>query len=613
MSLPTGYTTSFNGNYPAGRDLVDIFEPGVTTIPASVGYKPNATNYPSATDLTNIFAPYTSGAQADSVGYYCSNINNTQLLYTASTGFFTGIKTSPDGSKIIACCNSNSIFISTDSGSSWSPLAPFGTEQWGGVSASDDFQIILAGTSTSSPVTSQLKFSTDGGTNVSSFIPGVSQNYDAVVVSPNGNLFATAPRGSFVYTSIDGGLNWTPQTNSGSRNWTSIACSINGTFITACVNTGYIFTSTNSGVNWTQQTNSGSRNWESIACSASGSTICGCDSTNTIYLSYNRGVDWVSTLISGETVLSLSITSDGGKIVAATSRKIYSLNTVSDLSQIFSPIPIIPITITSTNGGAYSQNLISGYNVVVLNSPGGDYTITVNSNITVYQLFLVGGGINGSNSNSSGNPGAGGQGGGVISFSTPLNAVSGDAINIIVGSANTNTTSTSLNLASLNLNSNSGTIAPANTDGTQNTYNLNYYGGGGGSGAAPSGGGGGGGGGGGAGLRGGLPTVSQGGNGGGPNTSISGGAGGTGGLSGSNSVYGGGGGRSNGASGGSSTALGGGTGGSSQGSGGAGGGGAGGYGGGGGGGGGGMSGGISPISRGGGGGSGCAIFVYTFP
>ena len=187
----TGFTTSYNGNYPVGTDLASLFQSGNSGI---------VTNYknPQGQDLGSVFAPYTSGTKANLTGYNTNIPSNVNLLYTANGATFEDIKISSDGLKIIACYNNNYIFLSTDSGVTWNTLTAFGSRQWGGVSASDDFNTILAGTSTGS-LEAAVYLSTNSGNNVTPYIISSSTNYDAVVVSPDGGLIATAAGGSYIY------------------------------------------------------------------------------------------------------------------------------------------------------------------------------------------------------------------------------------------------------------------------------------------------------------------------------------------------------------------------------------------------------------------------------
>ena len=240
---------------------------------------------------------------------------------------------------------------------------------------------------------------------------------------------------------------------------------------------------------------------------------------------------------------------------AANTNYIYNGNDLSNYFQYF------PFTF-STASDTYNLSGLSyggqNYNMIQFNctssTTSSSFVFYPNIDITIYQLFLVAGGTDGTTTLDNQGNYLGGNGGEVlipINIATSITA--NTQINITVGSGNQNTSAiitNSINVTAISGNGAkgggnlvSGSYIYNGQDGTQNVFTTLYYGGGGGAGGnVYEGGGNGGLGGGGGGGAGQSPGSATGGSGGGDGTN-SGGAGGTGGGTsgnGTSSIYGGG-------------------------------------------------------------------------
>ena len=154
----------------------------------------------------------------------------------------------------------------------------------------------------------------------------------------------------------------------------------------------------------------------------------------------------------------------------------YLLSNNTDLNTIFENKIIIPFTITgSTN---YTTKILSnGY--VMLQFKIGTFTVTPKKNVNIFQLFVVGGGANGS--------GTSGGRGGSIAFSpqnsnvgqSPIQVSQSNVFTINVNSLVSNNTTSCVGINSFTLTGTAG--AGASGDGGLNIYTNLYYGGAGGS------------------------------------------------------------------------------------------------------------------------------------
>jgi hypothetical protein len=281
----------------------------------------------------------------------------------------------------------------------------------------------------------------------------------------------------------------------------------------------------------------------------------------TVNGSYNTGYTLTGTSATAVGNYSASISSGGTN---------YSIGNPSTFNwNIYASGPPYTISGLTYNTGSTTTPqfpTVSGYNVIYIT--GGSGTLSVTRQMTIYDIFLVGGGAggygNGTNDGSyhSIYPGKGGN---VIDLNS-VNTLNGNTLTMTIGtggnvSTNGNNTTISSSVSYYNATASGGDSLnyfsiPAPVTSVQNGYNLLYYagtGGGGSDGGGTSIGGaqlGGGGGGAGYGANqygGGGNNASPGGDGGGISSTLPGGTGGassrtTVGSPGSNSPYGGGGG-----------------------------------------------------------------------
>jgi hypothetical protein len=191
---------------------------------------------------------------------------------------WTGITGSSNGSKLAAVADSENIYVSADSGATWSSVAT--QQSWRGIASSDNGTFLVACTTNSGSI----------------------------------------------WTSSNSGTDWTDQTNAGSGNWSSVACNTTGATIFATQNTGYIYKSSDSGVTWAQLTTDTARTWTNISCSPDGVYIVATEGAAYIWISPDGGLTWNYQAGSASTNLnsaSVALNGDGVRIIAANNNSSY--------------------------------------------------------------------------------------------------------------------------------------------------------------------------------------------------------------------------------------------------------------------------------------------------
>ncbi|MBF0464471.1 MAG: hypothetical protein HQK88_09535 [Nitrospirae bacterium] len=240
----------------------------------------------------------------------------------AGTGYWFGIASSSDGTKLAAVAYGGSIYTSTDSGATWTEQTNAGSRYWYSIASSSDGTKLAAGNNGDGGG-GYIYTSTDSG---ATWFPQTSAGirlWSSITSSSDGTKLAAVDGyygGGYIYSSTDSGATWIPRTNAGSRSWWSITSSTNGLKLAVgVIDNGYIYTSINSGETWTPQTNSGSRYWYSIASSSDGSKLAAAadDTPDYIYTSTDSGATWTTQTSAGSRDwYAIASSSDGSKLAA---------------------------------------------------------------------------------------------------------------------------------------------------------------------------------------------------------------------------------------------------------------------------------------------------------
>ena len=209
-----------------------------------------------------------------------------------STSDWKTVACSANGTKIALGANNNSVFISSDTGSTWSS-ASFVNGKTSINMSSDGTKIVCVGYTT-------VSVSTNSGSSFDIRTTPSSGDGYAVYSGDGSTLYHCAGQ-SYISKSTNDGVSWVDLTSSGTGGWTDITCSSDGTKVFTCARIAlyfnpatftyvyssgeYIRSSSDSGVTWVEQSFAGYRRWSGIACSSNGSKLIACDNPGYIYTS----------------------------------------------------------------------------------------------------------------------------------------------------------------------------------------------------------------------------------------------------------------------------------------------------------------------------------------
>jgi hypothetical protein len=244
-----------------------------TKLVAAVGYTIYTASQPGAiytsTDSGVTWTPHTSSPLSSSLDW-------------------SSVASSADGSKLVAAVRDGTgqgIYISSNSGGSWSSVSGSSGYLWTCVaSSSDGSKLVAAETSAD-----QIYTSTNYGANWTSHGISGSPSWTAAASSADGSRLITTTASGAVYVSTDSGATWVKENSNTSSQLTSVTSSSDGSRLATtgggASSSGNIFASSDSGSTWTQLNGALSASWSSIASSADGSSLAATVYGGDIYVS----------------------------------------------------------------------------------------------------------------------------------------------------------------------------------------------------------------------------------------------------------------------------------------------------------------------------------------
>jgi BNR-Asp box repeat/BNR/Asp-box repeat len=248
----------------------------------------------------------------------CAQVWKTNL--PAPSAFMLAV--SADGSKLASACGDGDVYVSTNSGGTWTNRTGLPNSTVIAGSADGNVLYVRAG---------NLNTSTDGGmtwhkvTNAPTYQAATGSQFISCsadgshILTAIGNGQYSANTGSTpLFTSTNFGLTWATN-NVITNSWQAGAVSADGSKAVAVLNNGGIFTSTNFGINWVSNTASGKRNWTDVAVSADGNTLIASASIapGGIFTSTNFGTTWKSNSLPNVNWWAVAISANGQRLAAA--------------------------------------------------------------------------------------------------------------------------------------------------------------------------------------------------------------------------------------------------------------------------------------------------------
>jgi len=239
-------------------------------------------------------------------------IPNGWTLTSLPNEDWSGVASSADGTKLVAVdlSGGHQIYVSSSSGVIWRPYGP--AASWRGIASSADGTKLAA-----APWYGSIYISTDSGVTWTA-TTSPSYSWRSMASSADGTKLAAGAFWEGVFeVSTNSGATWMASSMSGSINWMPVAWSADGgVLVAACGSTVYV--STNSGATSRSTTLPG-MNCTSVASAADGSKLFAAGGS--IYISTNLGASWtISGPASGAGLVACS--GDGYRL-AAVSDQVY--------------------------------------------------------------------------------------------------------------------------------------------------------------------------------------------------------------------------------------------------------------------------------------------------
>jgi hypothetical protein len=250
-------------------------------------------------------------------GIYVSVDSGVTWTETNSTaGTWRSVACSSNGGKLFAALYGGGIY--TNSATGWGIGGSTSGLDWYSVACSSDGAKLVAAVNGGGIYTSTNSGST--WEQQTTGLPTGTPDWYYVVSSANGSNLAAVVYGGGIYTSTNSGSTWEQPTTGLPSNpdWVSIASSADGSKLAAVAVSHGIYTSVNSGSNWSQQTNGApaNLNWASIVSSADGSKLAAVVYGGGIYTSSNYGVTWTQAGASSNNWYSIASSADGSGLAA---------------------------------------------------------------------------------------------------------------------------------------------------------------------------------------------------------------------------------------------------------------------------------------------------------
>jgi hypothetical protein len=342
---------------------------------------------------------------------YVCNYNTLDNTYswtlnsaTTSGGIFPAtylidIKSSSNGTKLVMCSLNGGVWLSSDSGASWSQSTLSYNSFKPGLTSSSTGQNLAAIVNYNKPY-----ISNDYGSNwtqlTNSEIPS-SVNWYSIASSITGQYIVLSTSDGTIYISNNYAQSWSI-TNIFSNPIVSISSS--GQYVVAACKLGSIYISSDYGSIWTQLTTtnglpSTSEDWSSIKISGSGQYVAGTINGGQIYISSDFGLNWSPINLLTGAWSSVAISNSGQYIVATINGgAIYgssdfgsTINIINSTVKNWSSITISGTgqnIVASVTGESIYRSTDFGTTWSVINSTSADWNAIVGSNSGQYLAVL---------------------------------------------------------------------------------------------------------------------------------------------------------------------------------------------------------------------------------
>ena len=270
---------------------------------------------------------------------------------------------------------SGGIYISTNSGLTWTQTSAPNLNWWSVASSTDGTKLVAAAGNDLDGNGGIYTSTNSGFTWTQTSAPGSQSVYYVASSSDGSKLVEADYFGGVICTSTNSGLTWT-QTSAPDNPWHYVASSSDGRKLVAVAYGGGIYATTNSGFTWAQ-TGATNLEWFFTASSSDGSKLAAITldpaaigrSTCLIYTSTNSGLTWKISTAPSTGWWSVASSSDGTKLA-----------TVSQYGEIYKGA--ITNNSSQTTPPSLTLQFLSGYPLLSLYGTLGDtYTVQYATNL----------------------------------------------------------------------------------------------------------------------------------------------------------------------------------------------------------------------------------------
>jgi alpha-tubulin suppressor-like RCC1 family protein len=247
------------------------------------------------------------------------------------------------------------------------------------IACSADASVIIAAAGTT------LFVSSDSGVTWSARDTSLGVQWSDVACSADGQKMVAVGAGKNVYTSFDQGRTWIARDLP--RNWAYVATSADGARMLAAVNTGQLFVSTNSGVTWAQRTQMTIYGWRDVASSADGTNLVAIADRAPIFVSTNAGLSWISRE-TPRAWTSVASSSDGKRLAATVANGGIYVSRDAGVTWELRTLPTESRNwrrIASSGDGTWLVAAVDGGQLYTLNRRFADYSMDPSTGVVTDQ------------------------------------------------------------------------------------------------------------------------------------------------------------------------------------------------------------------------------------
>lgn len=260
---------------------------------------------------------------------------------------FWSISCSADGQRLIAAANN--VYLSEDAGNTWNVATDSGVHGVCAALSADGNRLVVVDYS------GAIYVSTNSGSSwTQTQSPSVNSPWTTAASSADGTTFMAAGSAGYhgvvgkVAISTNCGATWWTADLPGDTGWRCAAVSADGSKLVVAAGSGsdsapWIYISADRGLTWTAA-GAPLLRWTSLTASADGMTIAaaGGETSSSIYVSTNGGGTWATPGAPVASWSSLAYSADGTQLLAAAGPgSIYRYNTA----------PAPPLRVTSSGAG----------------------------------------------------------------------------------------------------------------------------------------------------------------------------------------------------------------------------------------------------------------------